>query len=390
MSGDSRIKALRAGLHQAQRALDKLEDAQRDQDPAGLIRLEAVLDYASVVFGRTESALLAESVRQALINSFGEIANNAPAAAAATDSYATAILDQLARLPAVQGRDWEQQVREAAANFRRSTSAHLNAIEGEVRTVREGLGSFQSDLAQAREEAFAEVEARQTQFDERLTEMQATVAQLGAQSETQLTSQQEAFEEQQQEQRAAARKQSEQIDQEVRDESEDLISDLQEMKAQAEDLVGAVGAATVANGFGKHADNERNAFWVLFALTVLSSLLAVGAAYYAAKHPGAEVERFIGKLGLSVIFGGIAAYAGSQAKDRRDAEKESRRLQLELKAFGPFIEPLPEKEKVRERIIMARRTFGRPQNGDEPEAQIELLSTDDELISRRADRRDAA
>ncbi len=389
MPEDSRIKALRTGLRQAQDALDGLEDAQREQDPAGLTRLESVLDYAALVIGRTDSALLAEPFRQGLINSFGEIANNAPAAAAAAEAHARGILEDLAKLPAAQERDWEQQVRDAAANFRRSTSAHLNAVKGEVRKARQDLGSFQEELAQARQEALAEVEARQTQFSERLTEMQAAVAQLGTQAETQLASQQEAFEEQEQQRQAAARTQLERVEVEVRNRSDGLLSDLHDMKAQAEDLVGAVGAATVANDFGKHADSERKAFWALFALTVLSSLMAVGAAYYAAKHPGAQVERFVGKLGLSVIFGGIAAYTGSQARDRREAEKESRRLQLELKAFGPFIKPLPEKERIRERIVMARRTFGRPRIGEEPEAEIELLSDDDELAERRADR-DAA
>lgn len=387
---DARTEALRAGVRQAQEALGGLEDAQRQQQSEPYERLEAALAYASLIVERTDPRLLGATAHQQLVAVLGEIAGNPAAAAANPDTYADRLLDWVSRLPAATDREWEQAVREAAGNFRRSTSQHLNAVDNEVVELRSALQDLRTEISAAQQQSVADTDELRAGFEQRLASIEDAATTSREQIDAAARRQQQTFEQEQAQREEDAKERWAAIEERFRASGESVLADLDEMRTKTEGIVGAVGTAAVANHFGNDADRERKAFWWLFGLTVLFSVLAVGAAALAATNPGTEVERFIGKLALSAAFGAVAAYTGSQARDRRSSEKRSRRVELELKVFGPFIEPLPEKEKIRERIIMTRRTFGQGRPDDEPESEIELLSDDDELSERRRQHKEDA
>ena len=71
------------------------------------------------------------------------------------------------------------------------------------------------------------------------------------------------------------------------------------------------------------------------------------------------MEDFIGKLSASALIGGVAAYAARQSARHREREERARNFQLELQAFGPFIEPLSTEQQEEERVVMTRKTFGK-------------------------------
>jgi hypothetical protein len=48
----------------------------------------------------------------------------------------------------------------------------------------------------------------------------------------------------------------------------------------------------------------------------------------------------VAKFIVSAALGGLAAYTARQSGRHREREERARNLQLELTAFGPFIEPL--------------------------------------------------
>jgi hypothetical protein len=161
----------------------------------------------------------------------------------------------------------------------------------------------------------------------------------------------------------------------------DLVDDLSRMRSEAAGLVGAVSAASTANHFRDDAKGERKAYWVLLTVTLLFLGAAVVFAGLAASESEAEVRQLLAKLGVSGALLGLGVFTGAQARDHRGRDKGSRDKELDMRAFGPFIEPLPPKEQVRERILMTRRSFGRvePSAPEQTDEDIDLLSSEDEI-----------
>ena len=69
---------------------------------------------------------------------------------------------------------------------------------------------------------------------------------------------------------------------------------------------------------------------------------------------------FGGRAFVALTFGVLAAYAARQAEKHEQVERRSRRLELELAALDPFLEPLPEAERFAVKRQMADRLFGQP------------------------------
>ena len=63
-------------------------------------------------------------------------------------------------------------------------------------------------------------------------------------------------------------------------------------------------------------------------------------AHGAAGDDTGSTAAHIAALAVAAAAGGITAYAARQSGHHRDREVESRRLELELKAFGPFTNDL--------------------------------------------------
>jgi len=173
---------------------------------------------------------------------------------------------------------------------------------------------------------------------------------------------------------------------EIQQQAREIVADLGRMRDDAQGLVGAVGVATTANHFRSDARSERISYLLLLITTIGAMAPAVYFAGTAASHSNLEIERVLAKLGVSAALVALGVFTGSRAKDHREREKRSRDKELNMRVFGPFIEPLPPKERIRERILMARRFFGRteleaPEQADE---EAKLLSSPEETeISAR-------
>lgn len=168
---------------------------------------------------------------------------------------------------------------------------------------------------------------------------------------------------------------------EIQRQADELVSDLARMRDDAQGLVGAVSAASTANHFRDDAKTECRAYWLLLAVTVVALAAAVLFAGLAASTPKPEIQRLIAKLGVSGALLGLAVFTGARARDHRERDKHSRDKELDMRAFGPFIEPLPPREQIRERILTARRFFGRADFGasDQTDEEIELVSSAEEI-----------
>jgi hypothetical protein len=381
---DPRIAALLAGVGQANEALATLDDSQRAQAPEAYERLQATLDYAGVVIARTEPLLLGAGAHQQLTQVLGEIAGNAAAISTTPDPYADRLLSGLTTLPAAYDRDLDASVRAAAGNFRRSTTRRLHSTEEKLAEAEASVEALRGELAAAQDATSAAIEQRQGEVEQRLTEIEGVAQAASQRVEQQAQEQAQAYQQEVARRDEDLEERWQGFEERTRSRTDEFVADLSRITDEGKDMVGALGVASVANNFGKDAARESKAYWGLFGLTFVLSVGAVVCAALAATHAGDDVKRLVTKLGLSLVLGGVAAFTGHEAHDRRQNEKLSRRTELELRTFGPFVEPLPEKEKVRERIVMARRTFGQAQpRSRESEPDTDVISADDELDEPR-------
>lgn len=394
MAGEERLRSLRKLLDSAQRALYELDEDARVQREQEFERLEATLAYLSVALERTDPMLLSNGAHAELTRLLETAGNNPASAAANPDSFTDALMQQAALLPPAQDRGLEQAGREAASSLRRSASQHINALTEEAEALRERLDEIKQQAEEADTGAKAAHETSTAELRQELTSIKAGAEAAQKQVEDLADSFEQSFEKEQATREEVMAESWTKTRQEIQQEAQELVADLGRMREDAQGLVGAVSVATTANHFRSDASSERTSYWLLLVATVAALALAVYFAGTAASHPDLEFERVLAKLGVSAALVGLGVFTGSRAKDHREREKRSRDKELDMRVFGPFIEPLPAKEQVRERILMARRFFGRtaPEAPDQTDEQIELLSSPEELeiVARDMRRRDTS
>jgi hypothetical protein len=147
------------------------------------------------------------------------------------------------------------------------------------------------------------------------------------------------------------------------EEVEERVAEIRRMEKESSELVGAIGVAGTAERYSEEVTEQAKvANWWRWA-TIALGLAAVVIGLYAVVTGDQTNQDLAAKLVVSIILGGLAAYAARQSARHRRREEQARRLQLELTAFGPFIEPLQPEQREEERVVMARKTFGKAWEG---------------------------
>jgi hypothetical protein len=128
-------------------------------------------------------------------------------------------------------------------------------------------------------------------------------------------------------------------------------------------IVGIISESGIVHGYRRVANEERSsaAKWHWIAGTSMVGL--IGFAIFAfIETVGRTFDwgTFGGRAFVAITFGIVAAYGARQADKHEQVERRSRRLELELAALDPFLEPLPEADRIGIKKIMADRLFGQP------------------------------
>jgi hypothetical protein len=373
---DDRLAALRDQARETEATMQNLAESEW---PAKAVRDRTlgVLAYAQTVLETTDPTLVSDAAFQQVSSALTQFQNNPSVGTTNADPWISVVIDAISQLPAARGREVEQAVKDAAANFQRSAQQRLNALKSEYHAGKAELDALKSEIEQRRTELTAEITEGRAEVSTEITALQSAFEQRLAQYEQQLQSEQSAlsklrttqtaeFEELEEKRAMASKERVEEAQQAIAAlqqralaEVEERVAEIRRMESESAQLVGAIGLAGTAERYGEEveqqkgiADTWRIATVVLALLAVISVIVAV-----AEKHPVAET--FSGKLALSAIFGGIATYAARQSRYHRDREQRARDLQLELTAFSPFIEPLSPEQREEERVIMTRKTFGK-------------------------------
>lgn len=140
---------------------------------------------------------------------------------------------------------------------------------------------------------------------------------------------------------------------------EQRVDEIRRREEESATLLERIAHAGMSEASRRQGRRHRVAAELLRALTVLAALGAVAVALLTAgTDPTAEA--LVASLFGSLVLAGLAAYFGAQSSRHHAREEQARALQLELAAFGPFIEALPAERQEEERVIMTRKLFGTP------------------------------
>jgi hypothetical protein len=147
-----------------------------------------------------------------------------------------------------------------------------------------------------------------------------------------------------------------------------VLEDVRTKRDEVDDLYSVITNTGTASAFRDDAEQQKKAAntWRLVAV-VFGVLAAVATGWAALSGSDESTQSLIARLALGAAAGGIAAYAARQSGRHRDREEEARRLELDLPAFGPFIESLPDEVRQRVREEFLKRVFvGRKSPSDGP------------------------
>ena len=145
--------------------------------------------------------------------------------------------------------------------------------------------------------------------------------------------------------------------------AEESLADLRKKEEEARTLAVALGAIGVSGGHGQYAkEQEKSAdFWRW--VSVGSLLLLVGLAagiFVTLPNGGIEWERYLAKLLVSGPLIALASYAATQSAKHRRAEREARKVDLDLAALELYLALFPQekRDEIKEKIGL--KLFGQP------------------------------
>lgn len=357
-----RLQKIRAHVQDAYGELHALPAEDRQAFESELARLDDVVVYAGAVLEAADSRHVSARAFAAIQSAASEISNDPRGALEAPDVHADALLDAVALLPPTPN-GVEQQVMAGVEDFQVWAADRLDGLRREVDTEAERLRRLSSEVEQcsSRLEGHAD---RQSAADRKLTDAEKTIAGQARALDEQLARQREAFAESERGRTTqfralldAFRAELACAQQEAVDESEARVAEIRRMEQETAEVVGAIGLQATAEVYSRQGHRQQRAAEILRGLSVLACLGAVAIWLGGAAATNPTAESLLAGLFASLLLAGLAVYLARQSGRHRAREEHAAAVQLELAAFGPFIEPLSPERREEERVIMARKLF---------------------------------
>lgn len=402
---------------------EELLTAAQDHDPqSALARLEPVLEYIGALLGSAAPALATTQMLDGLDTPVQQISSaltplrdnqefeQIPNIQTGIEGLLNAAI-QLAPAIGIWAKTDEKkaaaQLGEAATEKTRQLQQQASDLQGQLNQLQEQVTQTTDSMKTTSEERVTELQGQlntlKEEADVERTRIQTTVDGF----ETQFNSDQEARNTQFEESKKALTDEAEQAigviktaaeetaDKErvraeaavadLHERSNEIMGFLTEKKQEAIDMVDTAATSSIAGGFKKEAEQQKQQADQWRSYAILGGVAAVGVALaavvLAAGGWGNGASMIVAKIAAITLLLGIAGYAAGQSGQHRRREQRARRLYLELVAFKPFSEPLddPERNSVRKEFI--ERLFvgdpgaeGEDQKGEDVKVSDENLS----------------
>lgn len=351
-----------------------------------------VLSAASQVDAELVTPLMLDGIMSPMTNAVAEIraylGDSAATRLETANTYADQILDEIGRWPYPRTAEDLDGLRERATSFRASVGQLLRHIGAEAEAVKGQVEGLTTTLDEIRSEAGTATSSIQQQALEKVEEASARVVELGATVDAQkarldaaiATYQQQfsdaeaaraqRFEASAKEQQtnvaavlATLKDEAEATQAGLAEQAEDALADLRKQAEEAKTLAVALGAIGVSGGHGQYAKEQKTSadFWRWVSVFALVGLVVLAAGVLLTlPETGIQWERFVAKLLISGPLIALAGYAANQSGKHRRAERESRKVDLDLAALELYLALFPpeKRDEIKEQIGL--RVFGQP------------------------------
>lgn len=354
-------------------------DRAQEQFPGGPERVGAVLEQATAVVGIAKPELLSQGQINQMAEALDLLGQRIQSFEAnefqwsEVDGVADTLLDRLSGWPQAGGIPPEE-VKEAASRFRRSAGMLLSNIEAEAQAVRAQIQDQQTIADELRaktdetkssadaeiESLRAVIEEQKARLDEAIRANQGQFSEAQERRVTEFRDELTEFENRMTELQSRATETLKSQEARLEEDIDGAHTQIQEKLDEAERIVGAIATTGTIGGFQREAGSQKETADRLRLAALLTAGVAAVIAILGVVHAsnggnGADVAA---KALASFVFFGIAGYLATQSGKHRDREERAQRLELELAAFGPFINDLPEEKQNDLVEKLADRIFG--------------------------------
>lgn len=165
--------------------------------------------------------------------------------------------------------------------------------------------------------------------------------------------------------------------------SKSLIQSLEEQKKHAEKVVGIISTEAVAHGYGKTANEERDAakMWRWIAVGALICWIVAGVVFFALTY---EKELSLSALArqflISTPFVLLAGFAALQVSKHQRAERTNRQQELEIAAIDPYLATFDDTTRKEVKRALADKLFGQKEVESAKGDSKQMLDTVSETL----------
>lgn len=368
-----------------------LSDVEPDdsEDAEDLARLRDILSYAQSVSDQADPQLITPEMLDAVESAAKNVLIEVKAYQAQPDGLrltdgnteADLLVRAISQWPRpITGKDLEG-LREKAVSYRASIGQLIRRLETEVSGIETRVGEITSAQESLRPQIDGELQTTRTSAEQQIADLQAAVDQQKGRLDQAIAEFQQQFsaaesrrsarfESNAQDQQAksveivqALQEQADAALQEFMERGETALSELRTKAEEARRLAVTLGAIGVSGGHGQYARQQKRTAdgWRYVSVSALL-IVAIAAIVIVLSLPdgGIDWERFVGKFLISAPLIALAGYAASQSSKHRRAEREARKVDLDLAALELYLELFPDdkKNEIKEKIGLL--VFGQP------------------------------
>jgi hypothetical protein len=404
------LKALRELV--ADLSEEVIKEAREHDEHDSLPRLEPVLEFVSALLASADPALVTSAMLDGLdaqiqqistaltplkdSKEFEQIAN--------IQTGLDALLNAAAQVaPAIgvwaqtDGKKAAAQLGEAAGEKTRQLQDQASALQGQLDQLQEQIVQSSESVKTTAEERINELQTQLTALKEEgeaeSVKVQGALEGFGTQFEESQKERAERAEQTIQESRDAAtealksnQESAEKTIAEMVARTDEIMALLEEKKQEAIEMVDAEAASSTAGAFKGEAEEQKKQAdqWRKFALIggSITVLVALAAVVLAIVEIGDGPSMIVAKVTAVTLLLGIAGYAAGQSGQHRRREQRARRLYMQMVAFKPFSEPLPDPEKKDARKEFIERMFVGDPGEDNQDGEVKLSEENLSLIAK--------
>jgi hypothetical protein len=286
----------------------------------------------------------------------------------------------LGQLPVIVDQPDVEDLREAASNYRRSIGQLARNLESEIGeisqiaiTTKARLEEFNHEIGNQKQRLDNSISAFQQQFSNAEENRRAEFTQAERDRSVEFDSGQAKRDEDYESEKEtmgslfleiadAAKDTFNALNVDTKATVAGLIEAIEKQKTKADDLVGIIAMTGMAGGFQRVANEERRAatFWRRIAVgamvgLIIFAMVTFGLTFSENFNPG----HFTSRLLVTITFAFLAGYAAMQAQRHLQAERENRRLELDIASIDPFLATLPDESQHEVKKQLAEKLFGK-------------------------------